>query len=83
METDNVAALREMVRWPIGLLTALPRARDLNAGEAAAEVALQGVASSGSAAPLRSSAGFPVFSSGKRITSEDVHALLCEDIERK
>ena len=58
---------------------ALARERNLSLGKVVSEFILQRAGSHGKARPVHSAAGFPVFASGKRVTSEDVRALLDED----
>jgi hypothetical protein len=62
------------------LAKAVARERNQSPGEVVSDFILL----RGGSAPLQithSVAGFPVFSSGKRISSEDVQRLLDEDVE--
>ena len=61
---------------------AVARERNQSLGKVVSEFILQR-GNRGAPEPAHSRAGFPVFSSGKRITSEGVRALLDEDIETR
>ena len=59
---------------------AVARERNLSLGKVVSEFILQRPDSGQEPLPQRrSAAGFPLFASGRRVTSEDVRALLDED----
>ena len=62
------------------LAKAVANERNVSLGKVVSELILKPTPSpSGSGNPAYSTAGFPIFSSGKRVTSEDVAAFLDED----
>ena len=64
------------------LAKAVARERNASLGTVVSEFILQPVPAAKTGArgqKRRSAAGFPVFSSGKRVTSDDVRAILEED----
>jgi hypothetical protein len=59
----------------------LARERNLSLGKVVSEFILLRTGSGHrKTKPVHSAAGFPVFASGKRVTSEDVRALIDEDM---
>jgi hypothetical protein len=60
------------------LAKAIARERNQSLGKVVSEFILR-TPGTAAAPPARSAAGFPVFASGKTITSEDVETLLDED----
>ena len=64
------------------LAKAVARERNASLGSVVSEFILQpapAAQAGGGGKKRRSAAGFPIFSSGKRVTSDDVRALLDED----